>query len=220
MLYLDSSHSILGFKMTSTENGEQETELRNIVMKMQQLVERKKMLYIMKELKKRVGNEQTDETDEIDEQELINIDEKLNQLETIRAELQMRTTGQLNHDEIQKPKKVSLSEDSLPGSSFESSTPQVIILEPPPNYPAPEVIFNHQNIQFKPTKTQCPGCSAFITTKTCTTVSSITWLACIMIAMMGCVAGCCFLPFCLDSFKNTSHKCPKCNTLISTVKKL
>ncbi|KAJ0001239.1 hypothetical protein NQD34_006259, partial [Periophthalmus magnuspinnatus] len=85
---------------------------------------------------------------------------------------------------------------------------------------APTVLLDYNSFQFKPTKTQCPECSQFITTKTTTTVSSITWLACMMTAMMGCVAGCCLLPFCLNSFKKTIHKCPMCNTSISTVKKL
>ncbi|KAJ0057791.1 hypothetical protein NL108_002893, partial [Boleophthalmus pectinirostris] len=85
---------------------------------------------------------------------------------------------------------------------------------------APTVSLDYNNFQFKPTKTQCPGCSEFVTTQTTTIVSSVTWLSCIMTAMMGCVAGCCLIPFCVDSFKSTVHKCPKCNTLITTAKKL
>lgn len=35
-----------------------------------------------------------------------------------------------------------------------------------------------------------------------------------------CVAGCCLIPFCLDRFKSTTHRCPKCRSSIKTIKKL
>uniref|UniRef100_A0A8C6T7A5 LITAF domain-containing protein n=1 Tax=Neogobius melanostomus TaxID=47308 RepID=A0A8C6T7A5_9GOBI len=66
----------------------------------------------------------------------------------------------------------------------------------------------------------CPECLQYITTQVSRSVSSVTWLVCMATTLMGCVAGCCLIPFCLDSFKSTIHKCPRCNTTITTVKKL
>uniref|UniRef100_A0A672Y2J0 LITAF domain-containing protein n=1 Tax=Sphaeramia orbicularis TaxID=375764 RepID=A0A672Y2J0_9TELE len=55
---------------------------------------------------------------------------------------------------------------------------------------------------------------------TYTSVSSVTWLVCIMTALIGCVAGCCLIPFCLDSLKSLTHRCPRCRSSIRTIKKL
>uniref|UniRef100_A0A3B4V8P7 LITAF domain-containing protein n=1 Tax=Seriola dumerili TaxID=41447 RepID=A0A3B4V8P7_SERDU len=83
-----------------------------------------------------------------------------------------------------------------------------------------QMILDVENLPPCPSRTQCPECRQFIMTETFTSVSSVTWLVCVMTALIGCVAGCCLIPFCLDSFKSTTHRCPKCRTSISTIKKL
>uniref|UniRef100_A0A669DEC1 LITAF domain-containing protein n=1 Tax=Oreochromis niloticus TaxID=8128 RepID=A0A669DEC1_ORENI len=84
----------------------------------------------------------------------------------------------------------------------------------------PEVILELDKLPAAPCRTQCPECRQFITTETFSSVSSVTWLVCIMTALIGCAAGCCLIPFCMDRFKSTNHRCPKCRTLIKTIKKL
>ena len=37
-----------------------------------------------------------------------------------------------------------------------------------------------------------------------------TWLFCGGACFIGCVAGCCLLPFCMDEFKDAVHYCPSC----------
>uniref|UniRef100_A0A665VE96 LITAF domain-containing protein n=1 Tax=Echeneis naucrates TaxID=173247 RepID=A0A665VE96_ECHNA len=73
-----------------------------------------------------------------------------------------------------------------------------------------------------PCRTQCPQCQQFIVTEISTAVSSVTWMVCWMTALVGygCVGGCCLIPFCMDSMKSTAHKCPKCRSTISTIKRL
>uniref|UniRef100_A0A4W6C4F6 LITAF domain-containing protein n=1 Tax=Lates calcarifer TaxID=8187 RepID=A0A4W6C4F6_LATCA len=85
---------------------------------------------------------------------------------------------------------------------------------------APTVILDVDKLPPCPCRTQCPECRQFIVTETFTSVSSVTWLVCIMTALIGCVAGCCLIPFCLDRFKSTTHRCPKCRSSIKTIKKL
>ncbi|XP_075894932.1 lipopolysaccharide-induced tumor necrosis factor-alpha factor homolog [Nelusetta ayraudi] len=70
-----------------------------------------------------------------------------------------------------------------------------------------------------PCQTQCPECRQFVTTETSTSVSSVTCLICFMTALIGCVAGCCLIPFCCDRFKDITHTCPKCRVCIHTIKK-
>uniref|UniRef100_A0A8D2ZV65 LITAF domain-containing protein n=2 Tax=Scophthalmus maximus TaxID=52904 RepID=A0A8D2ZV65_SCOMX len=68
--------------------------------------------------------------------------------------------------------------------------------------------------------TQCPECRQYIMTETFSSISSVTWLLCFITAGIGCMAGCCLLPFCIDQFKSITHRCPKCRTLITTIKRL
>ncbi|XP_056144349.1 cell death-inducing p53-target protein 1-like [Lampris incognitus] len=85
---------------------------------------------------------------------------------------------------------------------------------------APTVILDIEKLPACPAKTQCPECRGFITTETVTSVSSLNWLICAITAMIGCVAGCCLVPLCMDRFKKVTHMCPKCQTSIHTVKRL
>uniref|UniRef100_A0A3Q3RLI7 Cell death-inducing p53-target protein 1-like n=2 Tax=Mastacembelus armatus TaxID=205130 RepID=A0A3Q3RLI7_9TELE len=117
-----------------------------------------------------------------------------------------------------KEVRFTSNDKSVPGDC----TPgiNVFYVEAPPTTPAPTVILDVESFPTCPCRTQCPECRQFIVTETFTTVSSVTWLVCIMTALIGCVAGCCLIPFCLDRFKSTTHRCPKCRTSIKTVKKL
>lgn len=41
-----------------------------------------------------------------------------------------------------------------------------------------------------------------------------TWASCISISILGCNAGCCLIPFCLDEFKDSYHYCQVCSSLL------
>ncbi|KAJ8384024.1 hypothetical protein AAFF_G00212680 [Aldrovandia affinis] len=94
------------------------------------------------------------------------------------------------------------------------------VVAPPPPMSAPKVILDHRKLPSTPSHTQCPFCHQFITTETVTRVGSVTWLVCVMSALLGCVAGCCLIPFCVPSLKDVEHRCPKCRAEIYTVRKL
>ena len=35
-----------------------------------------------------------------------------------------------------------------------------------------------------------------------------------------CIAGCCFIPFCVDALQDVDHHCPNCKALLGTYKRL
>ncbi|XP_042360910.1 uncharacterized protein LOC121956641 [Plectropomus leopardus] len=194
------------------------TELKHLTVRRQQLLERKKIQCIFQELKNRVEFGQTEEA-AFCQHEIDSIDDKLKQLAERKLELQK------SHKSILSAKDINSSKEEVSFTSSEKIVPgdppnNVFFVEHPPNIPAPTVILDLEKLPPCPCKTQCPECNQFIMTETFTSVSSVTWLVCFMTALMGCVAGCCFIPFCLDKFKSTTHRCPKCRSEIQVIKKL
>uniref|UniRef100_A0AAQ5YSH5 LITAF domain-containing protein n=1 Tax=Amphiprion ocellaris TaxID=80972 RepID=A0AAQ5YSH5_AMPOC len=212
---------------------------------MQQLLERKKILCIFKELRNRAEFGQTEEAFS-NQREIDSIDVNLKQLSDKTAELQTTYDNILNAKQMTSKKseskfccrksilhhicsqnncsssllEVSFSSDQKMEPIVNASGSCVFYVEAPPTFTAPAVILDVDNLPPHPCRTQCPECRQFIMTETFTSVSSLTWLACLMTALIGCVAGCCLIPFCVDSFKSITHKCPKCSTSIKTLKKL
>ncbi|XP_051243216.1 uncharacterized protein LOC127355929 isoform X2 [Dicentrarchus labrax] len=190
------------------------TELKHLSLKRQQLLERKKIQCIFQELRNRAEFGQT-EAAASSQQEIASIDEKLKQLTERKDELQKiydnilstKENNKVSFDSIQK------IEPPPPGSN-------IFYVEAPPTIPAPTVILDLEELPHCPCRTQCPECREYVMTETYTSVNSLTWLICFMTALIGCVAGCCLLPFCLDRFKSTTHRCPKCRSSIQTIKKL
>ncbi|XP_071374743.1 cell death-inducing p53-target protein 1-like isoform X2 [Centroberyx affinis] len=192
------------------------TEMNNISLKRDQLQERKKMLSILQEFKSHaVCGGQVEGAS--DQHEIDSIDDELNQLSDKQAVLQRCQEKIVN---AQSHKKVSII---TPSQKVPAKTPvcepSVFFIEAPPSVPAPTVILDKENLPAWPSKTQCPECRQFITTEIVSSVSSVTWLVCLMTSLLGCVAGCCLIPFCMDNFKDISHTCPRCRTSIHTIKR-
>nr|XP_046271998.1 uncharacterized protein LOC124073658 isoform X2 [Scatophagus argus] len=198
------------------------TELKHLSLKRQQLVEKKNLLGILQELRNRAEFGHAEDKSS-NQHEIDSIDDKLKQLTERKAELQKSHDNILNAKD-KKSKIVSFtpSQTTVPATSPPPPPPVsgIIYVEAPPTIPAPTVILDLEKLPECPCRTQCPECRQFIMTETYTSVSSVTWLVCFMTALIGCVAGCCLIPFCLDRFKSTTHRCPKCRTSIQTIKKL
>ncbi|GAA6218082.1 uncharacterized protein LOC121198441 [Lates japonicus] len=205
--------------MTSSESDLKQisTELKHLSLKRQQLLERKKILCIFQELRNRAEFGQTEEAAS-NQNEIVSIDVKLKQLTDRKAELQKSRETILSANNKNSMKESSSNQRIEPGPSALGSN--IFYVEAPPTIPAPTVILDVDKLPPCPCRTQCPECRQFIVTETFTSVSSVTWLVCIMTALIGCVAGCCLIPFCLDRFKSTTHRCPKCRSSIKTIKKL
>ncbi|XP_039902869.1 uncharacterized protein LOC120743327 [Simochromis diagramma] len=199
------------------------TEMKHLSLKRGQLKERKNILCIFQELRNRAEFGQTEEAVST-QKEIEIIDEKLKELNEKQSELQKNYDNMLNAAKNKQHKKVVSFTDKENIDSVAPPSPppgsNIVYVVAPPTIPAPEVVLELDKLPAAPCRTQCPECRQFITTETFSSVSSVTWLVCIMTALVGGVAGCCLIPFCMDRFKSTNHRCPKCRTLIKTIKKL
>ncbi|CAI5791988.1 LITAF domain-containing protein [Podarcis lilfordi] len=72
----------------------------------------------------------------------------------------------------------------------------------------------------RPVQMNCPACQKTILTRLSYTSGALTWLACGGLFLVGCVAGCCLIPFCVDSLQDVDHYCPSCNALVGTYRRL
>ncbi|KAL6102598.1 uncharacterized protein ACO6RY_02177 [Pungitius sinensis] len=189
-------------------------EMNHLSLKRQQLLERKKIQCIFQEMRNRAEFRQTEAAASKPQD---SIDDQLKQLAERQAELQRRRdhvlhAGDAKNEVVIAPRHM-VSDVPLPSST-------IFYVESPPNIPAPTVILDVEKLPHHPCRTQCPECKQFILSETSHSVSSVTWLVCFMAAMVGCVAGCCLLPFCMDSLKSTTHRCPRCRSAFVTIKKL
>lgn len=72
----------------------------------------------------------------------------------------------------------------------------------------------------QPILVRCPFCKATVTSETRPVSGCLTWLCCIALSAVGCVYGCCLLPFCSRRLRDVEHHCPKCKNLIALYKRL
>ncbi|XP_030067724.1 LITAF domain-containing protein [Microcaecilia unicolor] len=84
----------------------------------------------------------------------------------------------------------------------------------------PAVVVVGSNFADTPAVTVCPVCHQNITTRTERSAGLLTWLLCGGLAIVGCIAGCCLIPFCVDACQDVNHYCPNCNHHIYKHKRL
>lgn len=71
-----------------------------------------------------------------------------------------------------------------------------------------------------PIMVKCPFCKATVTTETKTRAGCLSWLCCIGLSAVGCIYGCCLIPFCSKRLCDVQHTCPKCQNVIALYKRL
>ncbi|XP_069547403.1 lipopolysaccharide-induced tumor necrosis factor-alpha factor homolog [Brachyistius frenatus] len=64
--------------------------------------------------------------------------------------------------------------------------------------------------------TRCPSCEEVIVTEVCSKVGETMWIVCCLCSMMGCVAGCCLVPFAAECLRDVHHRCPACRADVHT----
>uniref|UniRef100_A0A8D0BDB5 Lipopolysaccharide induced TNF factor n=1 Tax=Salvator merianae TaxID=96440 RepID=A0A8D0BDB5_SALMN len=72
----------------------------------------------------------------------------------------------------------------------------------------------------RPVQMCCPSCSKMIMTRLSYSAGMLSWLACGSLCLLGCWAGCCLIPFCVDALMDVDHYCPNCNVLLGVYKRL
>ncbi|KAI7803693.1 lipopolysaccharide-induced tumor necrosis factor-alpha factor homolog [Triplophysa rosa] len=177
-------------------------ELNRLSLSRQQLSDRRNVLALLIDFKRNNGqNEEQYYRETAERQE---IDKEIKALSQRKIQLQM---GQ---------DRIGGTHNTLIDTSISSA----VFVANPPSFPAPQIILDVQELPRHPSQTQCPFCHEFITTEVIKTTSSTSCLMCFIFIMFGCVAGCCLIPFCLDTCKDVVHKCPRCRSHIHTCKKL
>nr|ALG36747.1 lipopolysaccharide-induced tumor necrosis factor-alpha factor 3 [Brachionus koreanus] len=70
------------------------------------------------------------------------------------------------------------------------------------------------------TQLMCPNCRANVLTVVKRESGLLTWLLGASICFLGFGCGCCLIPFCINSCKDSEHYCPNCKFMIGKNKKL
>ncbi|XP_018612627.1 lipopolysaccharide-induced tumor necrosis factor-alpha factor homolog [Scleropages formosus] len=191
-----------------------EEDLRHVAAQIQQLRDRQSILEMLEEFRK--SSPQSIKAAAEQQAEMESIQKTLRELLEKQEQLQKQSDGTLfpktKREEIQRIISKGGVAVLPPQYGFD-------VVAPPP-VPAPQIITDLENLPACPTHTVCPSCQQYIITETVSRVGGITWMVCIMCILIGCVAGCFLLPFCMKSFKDTVHRCPKCRSEIHTTRKL
>ncbi|XP_038130030.1 uncharacterized protein LOC119775943 [Cyprinodon tularosa] len=213
------------------DNGGILAKLSSIEFRMQQLQSRRFLLMKMKRHRRKDERHsggsseeliiEDDEDDDDDDDELRTIQTELEDLQAKKEELE-RAGGSLivNSNEVPREQLPTYKETPRGG----------IYMLPPPPPPPEEVtaatpdpaedILPVERLGMAAGVTKCPSCEEVVVTETQSTASETMWILCFVCSLMGCVAGCCLIPFYMKSLRNVSHHCPRCQAKIHTHKLL
>ncbi|KAL7641527.1 UNVERIFIED_CONTAM: hypothetical protein RMT77_007398 [Armadillidium vulgare] len=62
----------------------------------------------------------------------------------------------------------------------------------------------------------CPHCGADMSTTVIKDPSIAAYVSALVLFLVGCVCGCCLIPFCMDSCKNVEHRCAHCKKFVGS----
>ncbi|XP_006814666.1 lipopolysaccharide-induced tumor necrosis factor-alpha factor homolog [Saccoglossus kowalevskii] len=96
------------------------------------------------------------------------------------------------------------------GGAHYQHTSQTVVIAPQP-LTATSVVVQLNN---QPVAMTCPYCQKSIVSETSFEVGTCAWIACAICCFVGCDAGCCLIPFCMDDFKDCVHRCPSCQSVL------
>nr|XP_056722203.1 lipopolysaccharide-induced tumor necrosis factor-alpha factor [Euleptes europaea] len=97
---------------------------------------------------------------------------------------------------------------------------QPVTTAPPPVSVQAVYVQNPLVFHDRPVQMCCPSCSKVIVTRLSHSAGALTWLSCGSLCLLGCAAGCCLIPFCVDALLDVDHYCPSCNALVGTYRRL
>ncbi|XP_053551202.1 lipopolysaccharide-induced tumor necrosis factor-alpha factor [Bombina bombina] len=85
-----------------------------------------------------------------------------------------------------------------------------------------QTVYVQQPVTFydRPVHMCCPYCTRMITTRLVFSSGALTWLSCGGLCLLGCGAGCCLIPFCVDALKDVDHFCTNCHRIVGSFKRI
>ncbi|KAI7797291.1 lipopolysaccharide-induced tumor necrosis factor-alpha factor homolog [Triplophysa rosa] len=112
-----------------------------------------------------------------------------------------------------------LVEDEEPEPVTEQPKPPEPVKEQPKNLKSetPEKTIDIDDLGTGPATVKCPSCQKIGITEIHYKLGSSAFLFCCLISVIGCVAGCCLVPFCMKRFRDVSHRCSSCHKKICNV---
>ena len=66
----------------------------------------------------------------------------------------------------------------------------------------------------------CRCCGIQVVTQTEHKSGAASWMGCLGLTFLGCIYGCCLLPFCINETKDVIHYCPHCQNPIGIKKRI
>ncbi|XP_070708379.1 uncharacterized protein [Pempheris klunzingeri] len=186
-----------------------------IEFRIQQLHNRRFLLLKMQHLRKKAeDNSGTEEMTGEDSDQVC-------ELEAIQKELEELL---LKKEELDKQGKSStLSQANVWPAFYKTETPHggIYMLPPPegstlrPEGPTGPIV-PVDSLDHTPAVIQCPSCKEVVFTQTHSKVGEAVWMVCCLCSMLGCVAGCCLIPFFMSQLREVHHQCPQCQAHIHT----
>ncbi|XP_026078682.1 uncharacterized protein LOC113056264 [Carassius auratus] len=83
-----------------------------------------------------------------------------------------------------------------------------------------ETLVSLDDVSMSPAKVKCPSCLKIVTTEIDYKLGSNAFVFCCLLSVVGCLAGCCLVPFCMNRFKDVVHRCPSCHKDICLVNRI
>ncbi|XP_050979859.1 lipopolysaccharide-induced tumor necrosis factor-alpha factor homolog isoform X2 [Labeo rohita] len=208
------------------QDSEQDGDLWNILFRRQQLQNRHQFL---QEIQKKNNRIEEYLANEDGPSELDRIEEELKLLEQKEKDLIQKKTQSLathtDKDPIQAPFQglyiLPVSSTEIPPiipvqeENTETVSPTIEENTEPPDPP-----ISLDDVTVSPAKVKCPTCQKIVTTEIHYKLGSNAFLFCCLLSVVGCLAGCCLVPFCMNRFKDVTHRCPSCHSHICSVDRI
>ncbi|NP_001089805.1 lipopolysaccharide-induced TNF factor S homeolog [Xenopus laevis] len=110
-----------------------------------------------------------------------------------------------------------------PGMDAKNMNPPYIVQSVPVQPPVTvQTVYVQQAMTLydRPVQMCCRSCNSMITTRLEYSSGALAWLSCGGLCLLGCIGGCCLIPFCIDSLKDVDHYCPNCHSLLGCYKRI
>ncbi|XP_068699222.1 lipopolysaccharide-induced tumor necrosis factor-alpha factor homolog [Montipora foliosa] len=95
------------------------------------------------------------------------------------------------------------------------TTTTTVVQQPPT-----AVVIGNAMYGESPVSMVCPYCNATIVTSVTYSPGTLAWLACLGLVLVGCGAGCCLIPFCIDGMQDAVHTCPNCHRQLGAYRRM